>query len=139
VKLGDHRERCSTPWCRERARVAVGQDAPGVGEQIRTVGSDCIRGGLLLSLDRTCLRERIRRGADTVHRPREVDRGGTRRLEDLGGALAVGIKRNAVAGRDSDQRRASNGQPPNRVGDLGGARQNELVRLKWQSGLIERP
>jgi hypothetical protein len=94
----------------------MGEDAAGPSQEIRAVSGDRIAGRLLLGVNLPCLGQPVGGGVDTVHRIGQVDRGRTGGLQDL----RYGIERDPVARRDPDQWRAADGQPADRLRDLGG-------------------
>jgi hypothetical protein len=54
------------------------------------------------------------------------------------GRIACHLQRHAVGGGDADQRRAANGEPPDRIGDLLGALETQPLLAPGELTLVER-
>ena len=138
-QLGDDPERGAGSGRCERAGVAVGQDPPRAGQQIGAVGSHRVAGAALLGVNRPAPRRAPppagravgaeHGGADPVDRPRQVDgrRAGPPQepaapapVRDSGSRGE--LDRDAVRGRDADQRRSTDREPADRAGDLAALR-----------------
>ena len=155
MELGDHRQRCAPSRRGQRARVAMGQDPAHAGELLGPQGGDRLAGALLLLMQRDGGGQRGRRArpvrghgrsggrGDAANGVGEIGGGGTGLLERRAGlAQRAGIaserQRHPVAGRDADQRRPTDRQPPDRLGHLVGIGQLQLHFGLRQKGLIER-
>jgi hypothetical protein len=113
----------------------------------------CGAGSLLLGIDRAGLGERCDRALvegqlpgrvrDAVDRVGQVDRRRARGSQSRRRALeppgvSRELDRQAVAGCDPDQRRAADAQPPDRLGDGGGAAELELDLAPRERRLVDR-
>ena len=110
-QLGDHRERRPAAGRGERARVAVGEDPPGAGEQLGAVGGDRVARGLLLGVDRARLGERggvricrslgARPRVHAIDRAGQVDRGRSGAAQELRGPVER-VRRRVAAQLERD-------------------------------------
>ena len=116
----------------------MGEDPPGVAQQLRAVRGDRVTRSRFLGLDCAGLLERIGRRPDAIDRPGEVDGRRPSGLEDGRGAVEIVPERHPVGGCHADQRRASDREATDRVGDVLGSPQDELPFLGGKGGLIER-
>ena len=161
-ELGDHGKRRARGRARRARRCCSGSGSRlAPREQVGAVAGDRVARGLLLGLDRArpprARRPRGRRrraraaSRDAVDRPGEVDRrraapraaASHALLERRVAGVALQLHREPVAGGDADQRRAADRQAPDRLRDLGGAREPSSRSAKaarvWSSARSAAP